>query len=66
MTQELFLENHGPLIQNTLVKQQQVKAEEVLLSEIREMIDCYHTGEILATSATLGKNIGRILEIPTD
>lgn len=38
MTQELFLENHGPLIQNTLVKQQQVKAEESLLKGLKDKL----------------------------
>lgn len=37
-----------------------------LLSEIQEIIDCYHTGEILTAPTALGKNIGRILEIPTN
>lgn len=41
-------------------------AAPAFLNEIQEIIDCYHTGEILATPAALGKNIGRILKIPTD
>jgi len=38
MTQELFLENHGELIQNTLVKHEQVRAEEALLKGLKEKL----------------------------
>lgn len=38
MTEELFLENHGQLIQNTLVKHEQVRAEEALLKGLKEQL----------------------------
>ena len=38
MTQEIFIENNGELIQNTLVKSNLVKAEEKMLKEMKERL----------------------------
>lgn len=38
MTQELFMENYGELVQNTLVKSQVVKAEEEMLKGLKEKL----------------------------
>lgn len=38
MTQELFIENNGELIQNTLVKGDLVKAEEQMLKGLKEQL----------------------------
>ncbi len=38
MTQEIFMENHGELIQNTLVKSEQVKAEQDLLNGLKDRL----------------------------
>jgi len=38
MTQEIFMENHGELIQNTLIKSEQVKAEQDLLKALKDKL----------------------------
>lgn len=38
MTQEIFMVNHGELIQNTLVKSEQVKAEQDLLKGLKDKL----------------------------
>lgn len=38
MTQEIFIENNGELIQNTLVKGELVKAEELMLKGLKEQL----------------------------
>lgn len=38
MTQEIFMENYGELVQNTLVKSQVVKAEEEMLKGLKEKL----------------------------
>nr|WP_320026060.1 D-Ala-D-Ala carboxypeptidase family metallohydrolase [uncultured Acetobacterium sp.] len=59
MTQELFMENYGELVQNTLVKSQVVKAEEEMLKRLKEKLQTnlenagldridYATGLVLA------------------